>query len=622
MSELLVTSIYNQEGEGAPSFPKGATVTGVITATSFSGSGANLTGIDATALKDDDGNVKIQANSTGVVLTGILTATGSVSVGGTLTYEDVTNIDSVGLITARSGVKVTSGGIDISGNIGLGGATYGTSGQVLTSGGSGANASWTTISSAPEFAGIASGSITGGKGVCVADDGKLMGVAGDLESRGVTTQLTDVSSDFAIVYHEAADRYVIFYRDVNYGDYGQARVGTHNGTSITWGAKQQFGTNSLNPSQIHAIYDSTNEKVVVLYRDNSASPGNTGTVMVGDISGNTLTLGTHVQGVTDASGGMEYSSFCYCPNTDHYAVSYNNSSGNKGYCRIGKYSGTNSSTWPNASVLFQNAQARGTGCFYDTTANKLIVMAHNAAVSNNLYIVCGTISGDAITFTSGVAYDTNNADGSRLTGVHDPSTGKNILCYGGGSYYGQCRTATLSGTTFTFGTPATFNADNTQNNVIAYGTDPNKFMISYWDQPTGDCYSVVASLSGSTITYDTPYLFQTNDAGNTATSGILYNSDSKQFVSLFRSLTQPAYFVEGIRISNATTANYVGIANASYTNGQTASIGLPGAVNTAVSGVIVGSKYYVLADGSLNATADSANIFAGQGIGANKLLIR
>ncbi len=37
----------------------------------------------------------------------------NVSVGGTLTYEDVTNIDSVGLITAQTGVKVTAGGIDI-----------------------------------------------------------------------------------------------------------------------------------------------------------------------------------------------------------------------------------------------------------------------------------------------------------------------------------------------------------------------------------------------------------------------------------------------------------------------------------------------------------------------------
>ena len=40
---------------------------------------------------------------------GIVTFSQGVSIGGTLTYEDVTNIDSVGLITARSGVVVGSG---------------------------------------------------------------------------------------------------------------------------------------------------------------------------------------------------------------------------------------------------------------------------------------------------------------------------------------------------------------------------------------------------------------------------------------------------------------------------------------------------------------------------------
>ena len=49
----------------------------------------------------------------GMYVTGISTFTGNVTVGGTLTYDDVTNIDSVGLITARSGVKVTAGGIDV-----------------------------------------------------------------------------------------------------------------------------------------------------------------------------------------------------------------------------------------------------------------------------------------------------------------------------------------------------------------------------------------------------------------------------------------------------------------------------------------------------------------------------
>jgi len=38
-----------------------------------------------------------------------ITADGNVSVGGTLTYEDVTNVDSIGIITARSGIKVGSG---------------------------------------------------------------------------------------------------------------------------------------------------------------------------------------------------------------------------------------------------------------------------------------------------------------------------------------------------------------------------------------------------------------------------------------------------------------------------------------------------------------------------------
>ena len=42
-----------------------------------------------------------------------LDVTGNISVGGTLTYEDVTNVDSVGVITARSGVHVTGGSIGI-----------------------------------------------------------------------------------------------------------------------------------------------------------------------------------------------------------------------------------------------------------------------------------------------------------------------------------------------------------------------------------------------------------------------------------------------------------------------------------------------------------------------------
>ena len=42
-------------------------------------------------------------------VSGASTFSGNVTIGGTLTYEDVTNVDSVGLITARSGIKVGAG---------------------------------------------------------------------------------------------------------------------------------------------------------------------------------------------------------------------------------------------------------------------------------------------------------------------------------------------------------------------------------------------------------------------------------------------------------------------------------------------------------------------------------
>ncbi|MDB4337124.1 hypothetical protein N9991_00080 [bacterium] len=108
MSQLFVDNIKNRTG-GAIGAPSGAVVTGVVTATSFVGSGVALTGIDATALKDSGGSVKVQANASGIVVTGVSTFSGNVSVGGTLTYEDVTNIDSVGVVTARQGIRIGAG---------------------------------------------------------------------------------------------------------------------------------------------------------------------------------------------------------------------------------------------------------------------------------------------------------------------------------------------------------------------------------------------------------------------------------------------------------------------------------------------------------------------------------
>jgi hypothetical protein len=104
----------------------GVTTVGVVTGgTSISagvyyGDGSALTGIDATKLTDSGGSTIVQANPNGAVVTGVLTATtgsfsGNVTIGGTLTYQDVENIDSVGIITAQQGIQVLANGLTVTG---------------------------------------------------------------------------------------------------------------------------------------------------------------------------------------------------------------------------------------------------------------------------------------------------------------------------------------------------------------------------------------------------------------------------------------------------------------------------------------------------------------------------
>ena len=94
MSQINVDTVRNRTG-GPPSLDQGAVATGVITATTFDGDvSGNITGVAGTF-------------------------SGNVTIGGTLTYEDVTNIDSVGLVTARNGLQVLAGISTFSGQTNL-----------------------------------------------------------------------------------------------------------------------------------------------------------------------------------------------------------------------------------------------------------------------------------------------------------------------------------------------------------------------------------------------------------------------------------------------------------------------------------------------------------------------
>ena len=155
MSRIRADKLANKAGTGAPQLQYGAeipigygitgaggvNITGVVTAGSFSGDGSGLIGVASTdyIITGTAATFNNQVNVGGVIKlgpAGVVTATtfdgnatglsgtptitvgnitavdgtfsGNVSIAKTLTYEDVKNIDSVGLITARKGI-VSSG---------------------------------------------------------------------------------------------------------------------------------------------------------------------------------------------------------------------------------------------------------------------------------------------------------------------------------------------------------------------------------------------------------------------------------------------------------------------------------------------------------------------------------
>ena len=99
MSRIRADQLVNRAGSGGPKFPNGVaegfSVSGIVTATSYRGDGSQLTGIDASSLKDGS-NVKVQATATGATVTGTLVAdvtgdlTGNVTSSGANTLGSLT----------------------------------------------------------------------------------------------------------------------------------------------------------------------------------------------------------------------------------------------------------------------------------------------------------------------------------------------------------------------------------------------------------------------------------------------------------------------------------------------------------------------------------------------------
>ena len=118
MSEIRVNNIVSADGANAPSFPQGfslATGMGITNSPNITGSAVTFSGLsqitDATDSTSTTTGSLVVTGGVGIAKNVYIGA--GLSVAGTLTYEDVTSVDSVGMVTAKSGVNVSGGQLQV-----------------------------------------------------------------------------------------------------------------------------------------------------------------------------------------------------------------------------------------------------------------------------------------------------------------------------------------------------------------------------------------------------------------------------------------------------------------------------------------------------------------------------
>jgi hypothetical protein len=566
-------------------------VTGVVTATSFTGNVNGTTG----------------------------TFSGDVSIGGTLTYEDVTNVDSVGLITARTGVRVDAGGIEVSG----GGASI--TGVVTATSFSGDGSNLTGVDSNTINI-VATGTLPDGKAVIVRTDGTVEAVSGTTYTQtagsSVVFESSGASTNIAATYDSTNNKVIILYKPDGI-TYLEAIVGSISDTTISFGSQQTIDTSDANSGFLQIAYDSSSGKVIFGWQDR-VSFQNRGVCAVGTISGTTISMGSKAVFDSTDADAISVSNI----GDNQFLVAWTR--GNQGRAKIGTISGT-TITYGSTEYAFNGSSGNVDSCFgiYDPSRGKTLLIFRDRIASNYLrglvVTPSGTGSSATLSFGSEIFLSGTNAITNNLTGVYDSDTNKIIITYvNSADNYLKAIVGNINGTGFDFGDILSVNDATTTRAMPSYNAAAQKLVIAYSASSQLYIRECTVNSSANTLTIGDQSSSLGQTYGTYAPTSVYDSTSKRTFLAYGANTTQGTAIVWRTSYvdSNLTTTNFAGFSDGAYTNGQTAKIRFAG-VDDAQTGLTAGSFYYVQTDGTLATTADSfVSVEGGLAISSTEILIR
>ena len=577
----------------------------------------------------DNGNVGIGTNAPSwpLEVKGIVKHQATNSTNGFLAYTHTDNTYRLNYNGAGNDELV----IKDTGAVAFSSTDYGSSGQVLTSGGSSAAPSWTTISAAPEVALTASEAITAEDAIMVKTNGQAEKITGVNSGLSAIQNLDSMNQGNAcICYDENANQWVALFYDRENSDRLTGKVGTiSNGSTITWGNKCQISTDltdsDSSKNNIEMVYNPALSRITYFTRNGSQN-GRTkcGHLTVSGTGTSATVSNAHSNNI--ANNNSQHRRAVYGSSQLKLLCVYGESTARPQIMRIDVSSLTSINDADRMDVTSYNTGYSGPDIAYNGSCYAVSFRNNTskpavACLRHYTFSWVGNIteissSSIASSYTAPkIAWDSVN---DKFLAIYNTSQG----------LVGDIFTANSSGTVTSGAEWLISSDDHTDMGLyeLSYNAVAGKFIVVYTGKSSTNTYLRMMKYNSSTNQCDMDAQIQIQ---NSATSdfatvgndpdnnvfGILYNRDNTS-----QKLGNSVVYTPSN--TNMDPARFVGFAKSSVSSGAEVTVKINSNTSTR-SGLTPASSYYVQGDGSLGTTASGdGTIKAGIALSSTKLLIK
>tara|TARA_R100000773_G_C4217366_1_gene115905 strand:+ start:78 stop:2300 length:2223 start_codon:yes stop_codon:yes gene_type:complete len=280
-------------------------------------------------------------------------------------------------------------------------------------------------------------------------------------------------------------------------------VSTISGSAASFGAQQEFEDAAT--ENLSGTYDTTNDRIVFAYPDGGHSLN--GKVVAGtvDSANNTISFGTPVR-VNSAFTGISSISVDFDTSNGKLLIVFVGNS--KIYAKVGTVdSSDNSISLGSLTEIDSGSINMGPGaCKYDPDTGKFLIV-YNIDGGDSKGVVA-TVSGTSVSFGTKATWE-SSANTSSHQMVYDTGSNKFVVAflYGGASL--RCRVATISGTDVSFSNATFIKNGNTSNHFgLAYDSTNNKIVAAYSDPGNSNYGTASIGTVGTTCSFSGATVFE------------------------------------------------------------------------------------------------------------------